>query len=212
MLFAAAEAGMTGTELAMIITASGGVFVGTLTTVFSGIAAIYAMKAKFISENNASQLQHVAQTTTETKGEVVKGQIVNQMAVGAAAAAGAIQSKQDAAVIQSIAIKQDEAAVKAQEVKTTLDNKVAKTDANLVDLKTLAASTHILVNSHMKNQLQVNAALAARLAALTGLPTDKEAKETADKLLAEHEEMQNAADDAVARTAADDAVKRSTPP
>ena len=202
---------MTGTELAMIITASGSVFVGVLTAVFSFIAAIYAMKAKFISETNAAQLQHVAQTTTETKGEVVKGAIVNQMAVGAAAAAGAIQSKQDAAIIKSIAIKQDEAAEKALEVKTTLEEKVAKTDAGLVDLKTLAASTHVLVNSHMKRQLQVNAALAARLAETTGLPTDKEAKETADKLLAEHEEQQNAADEAVARTAADDAVKRNTP-
>jgi hypothetical protein len=55
-------------------------------------------------------------------------------------------------------------------------------------------ATHALVNSAMERALKVNADLARKVAAASGLAIDLEAAAEADRLLLEHQQKQAVAD------------------
>lgn len=91
--------------------------------------------------------------------------------------------------------KVEEAAVKVEAVKETLDESTKRTDTKLDGLAGVANSTHILVNNNMAIQLKLNAELSRWKATQTGKPEDEKAALLAERLVAEHEAKQKTVDD-----------------
>ncbi len=97
--------------------------------------------------------------------------------------------------------KMDVAAVKAEEVKTALedanlksDKQMAKQTAIITETKETAEKVHILVNSSMSAQLKISMMALQRIAAMTKHPEDIVAAETAENLFREHEVKQGKVD------------------
>ncbi len=97
--------------------------------------------------------------------------------------------------------KMDMAAVKAEEVKTALedaniksDKQMAKQTAIINETKETTEKVHILVNSSMSAQLKISMMALRRIAAMTKHPEDIVAAETAEKLFREHEVKQGKVD------------------
>lgn len=82
------------------------------------------------------------------------------------------------------------AATEAERVKVALVGTTAKTGRKLDQLSGVAAEIHSLVNNNMAIQLELNAILSKRLAALTNDPGDARAAELATKLYADHQKSQ----------------------
>jgi hypothetical protein len=79
-----------------------------------------------------------------------------------------------------------EAATDAHAAKTTLAKNTADTKSQLNDIAEVGVATHTLVNSNMGVQLKLNAALARRMASITGNQDDLRAAELAEALYQEH--------------------------
>lgn len=135
----------------------------TLTgTVFSGLAAIYAVRAKTAVAEVKADVQVAAQSAA-VKAEEVK---------------------------VDVQIAAARAAVKADEVKRDLAKATVKTEAKLEVMGKVAAETHVLVNGNMSAQLELNASVTRRLAALTKEPADEEIATKAEKAYRDHEAKQ----------------------
>jgi hypothetical protein len=83
-----------------------------------------------------------------------------------------------------------EAAVKVDEVKTSLAESNANTEVQLSKIEATGEKTHTLVNSNMGVQLKLNAVSTRRLAELTKNAVDAAAADLAEKTLKEHEGKQ----------------------
>ncbi len=104
-------------------------------------------------------------------------------------------SQQATKKANQVATKMEEAAVRVEEVKDTLNGRTEKFD----ELKDVALATHTLVNSNYEIQLQLTATYARELVELTrklGLNIERAeaAAETAERLLAEHQAKQRMVD------------------
>ncbi len=92
----------------------------------------------------------------------------------------------------------DKAAVKTEEVKTSLQETTKATDAKLEKIENTANATHVLVNSNMGAQLKISAIALRRLAVNTKDPGDEAAAIVAEKALAEHQGKQDKVDTTIA--------------
>jgi hypothetical protein len=91
-----------------------------------------------------------------------------------------------------VALKTDEVAIKTEEVRTTLATDKA-------DINTQLGAIHLLVNSAMAEQLQINEIALGRLAKLPGASkADVQAWEKAKAKLSTHIAKQSTVDKAVA--------------
>ncbi len=78
------------------------------------------------------------------------------------------------------------AAVDVKSVKDALAAGDSRKSKKLDEIAKVGEATHVLVNSNMEAQLQVNSVLAHRVAELTNDPVDMEVARKVDKLLAEY--------------------------
>lgn len=111
----------------------------------------------------------------------------------------AIKSMKDAVKTagQDAQIAASNAANAASEVKATLAVDTANTTARMESLAKVAKDTHTLVNSNMEVQLNLNRAMARRLAALPNAPAeDIEAAKHAELMYQEHVKKQAIVDGA----------------
>jgi hypothetical protein len=111
--------------------------------------------------------------------------VKTQTATGAAKVAAEVAAVKTAA---------EGAAHRVADVKDTLVNTTAATDTKLDGIVKTGNAVHALVNSAMSAQLQVNAAIARRLAGITGEKGDGEAADAAEKAYATHEAKQRSID------------------
>jgi len=86
------------------------------------------------------------------------------------------------------------AALKVEEVKTTLDASTTKQGNALHEIQETTTATHTLVNSASLVQLRLYAVAARRIAGLTGNKDDLEAADLAEKLALDHAAKQDKVD------------------
>lgn len=99
-----------------------------------------------------------------------------------------------------VATKVEDAAVKVEEVKTTLAISNQVTKEELHEIKEVGIATHTLVNNNMGIQLKINVVALRRIASLCDATLeDKEAAEMAEKLYSEHMAKQAIVDNAKAK-------------
>lgn len=89
---------------------------------------------------------------------------------------------------------QRQAAVRAEEVKTTLSEVTAHASAKADETLHTVNVVHALVNNDRHLILQANAALAGRIAAMSGSAADRAAADAAAAALARHDFQQGVAD------------------
>ena len=89
---------------------------------------------------------------------------------------------------------QKDAAVKVEEVKTTLTRSGFNTKTKLNELQNVADKTHDLVNGAMSAQMSITAVALRSLATVTNKADDIKAAELAEKALSDHEERQRTAE------------------
>lgn len=93
--------------------------------------------------------------------------------------------------------KLETAAVKVEEVKTTLESNNDDTSKKLNDLATVAKATHTLVNSNMAIQLELNMKVTRELANLKDTQTARDMADAAEKLYHEHTVKQHEVDEQI---------------
>jgi len=90
--------------------------------------------------------------------------------------------------------KQEDAAVKVEQVKSVLETTQLSGTKKMDILVKVANDTHTLVNSNMGVQLKISAVALRRVANLTKEPDDIAAADLAEKALSSHEAKQTIVD------------------
>lgn len=163
---------MTGSEIALIITASGGVVIGLVSAVGSVFAAIWSARAKYLGEMNAAALR----TNTAMTQAVAVQQVATKREVAAI--------KTDASAVKEAVA--DAAKATANSVQASTEA-VAALNSKLDVAAQVQSATHTLVNGSMAAQLRISMLALKRVAELTELPEDIAAAALAQKICTEHD-------------------------